>query len=116
MILQYLHHEFYYVASKVNISEVCTAPCRNPGILEELTIPDRIHIYRKFCYICIQFPKILRQFGHLGEIDTWMFRRRATTVYLADRRYDMLPGVLSANLCSLLGKDVKIVWSRGLYV
>ena len=28
--------------------------------------------------------------------------RRATTVYLADRRYDMLPAVLSANVCSLL--------------
>ena len=30
-------------------------------------------------------------------------RKRATTVYLADRRYDMLPRVLSAHLCSLLG-------------
>lgn len=28
---------------------------------------------------------------------------RATTYYLADRRYDMLPSVLSADLCSLLG-------------
>ncbi|XP_051561526.1 DIS3-like exonuclease 1 isoform X2 [Myxocyprinus asiaticus] len=30
-------------------------------------------------------------------------RSRATTYYLADRRYDMLPSVLSADLCSLLG-------------
>ena len=30
-------------------------------------------------------------------------RRRATTVYLADRRYEMLPSTLSSNLCSLLG-------------
>nr|XP_036865929.1 DIS3-like exonuclease 1 isoform X3 [Manis javanica] len=30
-------------------------------------------------------------------------RTRATTYYLADRRYDMLPSVLSADLCSLLG-------------
>ena len=29
-------------------------------------------------------------------------RDRSTTVYLADRRYDMLPAVLSANLCSLV--------------
>ncbi|XP_019853145.1 PREDICTED: DIS3-like exonuclease 1 [Amphimedon queenslandica] len=29
-------------------------------------------------------------------------RERSTTVYLADRRYDMLPAVLSSNLCSLL--------------
>ena len=28
---------------------------------------------------------------------------RATTYYLADRRYDMLPAVLSADVCSLLG-------------
>lgn len=31
------------------------------------------------------------------------FLSRATTYYLADRRYDMLPAVLSADLCSLLG-------------
>ncbi len=29
-------------------------------------------------------------------------QNRSTTVYLADRRYDMLPAVLSADLCSLL--------------
>ena len=29
-------------------------------------------------------------------------RARATTYYLADRRYDMLPSVLSADICSLL--------------
>lgn len=28
---------------------------------------------------------------------------RATTYYLADRRYDMLPSILSADVCSLLG-------------
>ena len=28
-------------------------------------------------------------------------RRRSTSVYLADRRYDMLPGVLSGDICSL---------------
>lgn len=31
-----------------------------------------------------------------------VFCSRATTYYLADRRYDMLPSVLSADLCSLL--------------
>lgn len=29
-------------------------------------------------------------------------RERSTTVYMADRRYDMLPEVLSTDLCSLL--------------
>ncbi|XP_033023786.1 DIS3-like exonuclease 1 isoform X1 [Lacerta agilis] len=41
-------------------------------------------------------------------------RARATTYYLADRRYDMLPAVLSANLCSLLGNvdryAVSVIW------
>lgn len=41
-------------------------------------------------------------------------KARASTVYLADRRYDMLPSVLSSNLCSLIsGVDrcaVSVIW------
>ncbi|KFO90940.1 DIS3-like exonuclease 1, partial [Buceros rhinoceros silvestris] len=41
-------------------------------------------------------------------------RARATTYYLADRRYDMLPSVLSADICSLLsGVDryaISVLW------
>ncbi|KAE8618468.1 hypothetical protein XENTR_v10009392 [Xenopus tropicalis] len=41
-------------------------------------------------------------------------RSRATTYYLADRRYDMLPLILSADLCSLLGGvdryAVSVIW------
>ena len=39
---------------------------------------------------------------------------RSTTVYLADRRYDMLPEILSADLCSLIGGvdryAVSVLW------
>ncbi|KAG9352092.1 hypothetical protein JZ751_020505 [Albula glossodonta] len=38
-----------------------------------------------------------------GSLTDQEARSRATTYYLADRRYDMLPAVLSADLCSLLG-------------
>ncbi|KAM9861308.1 DIS3-like exonuclease 1 [Aulostomus maculatus] len=38
--------------------------------------------------------------GALTDLEA---RARATTCYLADRRYDMLPAVLSADVCSLLG-------------
>ncbi|XP_029000136.1 DIS3-like exonuclease 1 [Betta splendens] len=38
--------------------------------------------------------------GSLTDLEA---RSRATTSYLADRRYDMLPAALSADLCSLLG-------------
>ncbi|XP_035215219.1 DIS3-like exonuclease 1 [Stegodyphus dumicola] len=41
-------------------------------------------------------------------------RSRSTSVYLPDRRYDMLPQVLSGNLCSLLGNvdryAVSVLW------
>ncbi|GAB1611006.1 DIS3-like exonuclease 1 [Argonauta hians] len=49
--------------------------------------------------------------GSLTDIEA---RSRSTTVYLADRRYDMLPSVLSSNLCSLVsGEDkcsVSVFW------
>nr|KAG5699567.1 hypothetical protein BaRGS_033763 [Batillaria attramentaria] len=49
-----------------------------------------------------------------GSLTDREAQARSTTVYLADRRYDMLPGVLSANLCSLIsGKDryaVSVMW------
>jgi len=40
--------------------------------------------------------------------------RRATTFYLVDRRFDMLPSILSSDLCSLHGKKdrlaVSLIW------
>ena len=42
-------------------------------------------------------------------------RVRGTTFYLVDRRYDMLPSVLSSNLCSLHGQTdrlaVSVIWT-----
>ena len=46
--------------------------------------------------------------GSLNDLEA---RNRGTTVYLADRRYDMLPAVLSANLCSLLGQQDRYAMS-----
>ncbi|KAL8586444.1 hypothetical protein ACOMHN_050039 [Nucella lapillus] len=49
-----------------------------------------------------------------GSLTDREAQSRSTTIYLADRRYDMLPAVLSANLCSLVsGKDryaVSVMW------
>ncbi|KAH3841245.1 hypothetical protein DPMN_114704 [Dreissena polymorpha] len=49
--------------------------------------------------------------SHLGceDVDDTL-SCRSTTVYLADRRYDMLPGILSANLCSLIC-GIGLFWS-----
>ena len=41
-------------------------------------------------------------FVSTGSLADCEAKERSTTVYLADRRYDMLPPILSANLCSLL--------------
>lgn len=41
-------------------------------------------------------------FVKCGSLTDQEAKNRSTTVYLADRRYDMLPGILSANLCSLV--------------
>lgn len=38
-------------------------------------------------------------------------RERGTTVYLVDRRIDMLPQLLSSNLCSLRGKEDRFAFS-----
>ncbi|XP_071112514.1 DIS3-like exonuclease 1 [Haliotis cracherodii] len=49
--------------------------------------------------------------GSLSDVEA---RSRSTSVYLADRRYDMLPTILSANLCSLIsGVDryaMSVIW------
>jgi len=54
------------------------------------------------------------QFVKFNSLTDLEARKRATTVYMADRRYDMLPEVLSANLCSLLGGveryAVSVIW------
>lgn len=44
-----------------------------------------------------------QQFCWLLKVGYVTCHSRATTYYLADRRYDMLPSILSADLCSLLG-------------
>uniref|UniRef100_A0A8D9BV86 Protein DIS3 homolog n=1 Tax=Cacopsylla melanoneura TaxID=428564 RepID=A0A8D9BV86_9HEMI len=36
---------------------------------------------------------------------------RATTVYLVDKRIDMVPGLLSGNLCSLRGNEERLAFS-----
>ncbi|KAJ7389202.1 DIS3 mitotic control [Desmophyllum pertusum] len=49
-----------------------------------------------------------------GSLTDSEAKSRSTTVYLADRRFDMLPEVLSADLCSLIGGvdryAVSVLW------
>lgn len=60
---------------------------------------------------------------HIADVSAFVFpdtlldmeaRSRATTVYLAHRRFDMLPEVLSANLCSLKEREdryaMSVIW------
>ncbi|KAI8866480.1 RNB-domain-containing protein [Ramicandelaber brevisporus] len=56
-------------------------------------------------------------FVHEGGVTDLEARSRGTTVYLADRRFNMLPVVLSENLCSLRGGQdrfaVSVMWTFG---
>jgi hypothetical protein len=51
----------------------------------------------------------------LGSALDLQARQRGTTFYLVDRRFDMLPSVLSSNLCSLHGGcdrlAVSVIWT-----
>ncbi|KNC52176.1 exosome complex exonuclease RRP44 [Thecamonas trahens ATCC 50062] len=55
---------------------------------------------------CVEFGVHIADVSHFvaaGSVLDAEARQRGTTVYLADRRYDMLPAVLSEDLCSLRG-------------
>ncbi|XP_048886192.1 DIS3-like exonuclease 1 [Brienomyrus brachyistius] len=58
-------------------------------------------------------------FVRAGSLTDLEARSRATTYYLADRRYDMLPAVLSADLCSLLGGvdryAMSVIWELDVH-
>ncbi|KDO34313.1 hypothetical protein SPRG_19128 [Saprolegnia parasitica CBS 223.65] len=52
--------------------------------------------------------------GHFVPFDSALdkdARHRATTVYLVDRRFDMLPVLLSGDLCSLHGQTDRLAFS-----
>lgn len=51
-----------------------------------------------------------------GMLTDMEARSRSTTVYLADRRFDMLPGILSADLCSLISAVDRCVYHRIVYI
>lgn len=67
---------------------------------------------------------LLRQVGvHIADVSYFVrhdslldleARARGTTVYLVDRRFDMLPKLLSEDLCSLVGGQdrlaVSVIW------
>ena len=58
---------------------------------------DKLKIKNK-CLLSVRRHMML-----YSDTPTIFFLHRSTTVYLADRRFDMLPEVLSADLCSLIG-------------
>lgn len=62
-------------------------------------------IFRSLDNGCLEFGVHIADVSYFvppgGPLDREA-QERATTVYLADRRYDMLPAILSSNLCSLL--------------
>ncbi|KAI6652031.1 Exosome complex exonuclease RRP44 isoform X1 [Oopsacas minuta] len=71
---------------------------------------------------CIQIPETnLVEIGvHIADVSHFIrpnsvldteAARRGTTVYLADKRIDMVPGLLSTNLCSLREGEERLAFS-----
>ena len=69
---------------------------------------------RKLLLTNFVFPSLFFFWVSTDTLTDQEARKRATSVYMADRRYDMLPHVLSGNLCSLLGQvdryAVSVFW------
>ncbi|VEL15941.1 unnamed protein product [Protopolystoma xenopodis] len=63
-------------------------------------------------------PSVIQLGVHIADVTYFLpigsyvdaeARRRSTSVYLADRRYDMLPGILSGDICSLWSQADRLV-------
>ena len=70
---------------------------------------------------CIELPNGNYQCGvHIADVSSFIrpntaiddeAKRRSTTVYLVDKRIDMVPALLSSNLCSLRDDGPRFAFS-----
>ncbi|KAK9499175.1 hypothetical protein O3M35_003675 [Rhynocoris fuscipes] len=95
---------------RVDLRNICVCSVDPPGCTD---IDDALH--------CFQLPNGNYEVGvHIADVshfirpDTAIDKEaalRANTVYLTDRRIDMVPDLLSSNLCSLRGGEERLAFS-----
>ena len=98
------------VEKRVDLRNVAICSVDPPGCTD---IDDALH--------CIQLPNGNYEVGvHIADVSHFIrpgtaidkeAANRSTTVYLTDRRIDMVPELLSSNLCSLRGNVERFAFS-----
>lgn len=98
------------MAQRVDLRDVCICSVDPPGCTD---IDDALH--------CRRLPNGNLEVGvHIADVSHFIrpgnaldkeASQRATTVYLVDKRIDMVPELLSSNLCSLRGNEVRFAFS-----
>ncbi|KAG4065176.1 hypothetical protein HA402_007573 [Bradysia odoriphaga] len=97
-------------AKRVDLRDICICSVDPPGCTD---IDDALH--------CRDLPNGNLEVGvHIADVSHFIrpgnaldkeASQRATTVYLVDKRIDMVPELLSSNLCSLRGNEVRFAFS-----
>lgn len=98
------------IAKRVDLRDVAICSVDPPGCTD---IDDALH--------CRQLPNGHFDVGvHIADVSHFIrpgnaldkeAASRATTVYLVDKRIDMVPELLSSNLCSLRGGETRFAFS-----
>lgn len=98
------------VSERVDLRNVAICSVDPPGCTD---IDDALH--------CLKLPNGNFQVGvHIADVSHFIrpgtaidkeAANRSTTVYLTDRRIDMVPALLSSNLCSLRGNEERFAFS-----
>uniref|UniRef100_A0A182JC98 Exosome complex exonuclease RRP44 n=1 Tax=Anopheles atroparvus TaxID=41427 RepID=A0A182JC98_ANOAO len=95
---------------RVDLRELTICSVDPPGCTD---IDDALHA-RRLPNGNIEVGVHIADVGHFIRPGNAMDREaasRATTVYLVDKRIDMVPGLLSSNLCSLRGGEERFAFS-----
>lgn len=97
-------------AKRVDLRDIVVCSVDPPGCTD---IDDALH--------CFKLPNGNYEAGvHIADVSHFIrpgtaidkeAALRATTVYLVDKRIDMVPELLSSNLCSLLGEEERLAFS-----
>lgn len=98
------------MAKRVDLRKITICSVDPPGCTD---IDDALH--------CFQLPNGNYEVGvHIADVSHFIrpgnamdkeAALRATTVYLVDKRIDMVPELLSSNLCSLRGNEDRFAFS-----
>ncbi|KAJ6635843.1 Exosome complex exonuclease RRP44 [Pseudolycoriella hygida] len=98
------------IACRVDLRDICICSVDPPGCTD---IDDALHC-RRLSNGNLEVGVHIADVSHFIRPGNALDKEaalRATTVYLVDKRIDMVPELLSSNLCSLRGNEVRFAFS-----